>query len=61
MILAYSGSCMRPAAIKKQNKHTEHERVQFWGATEHEGALHAHHTVEKHTQHEMVPYTHATR
>ena len=44
--LAYSGSCMRPAAKKKAKKHTEHERVQFWGTTEHE---------------RREPYTHATR
>ena len=34
---------------KSKKKHTEHERVQFWGTTEHErGALHARHTA-KHT------------
>ena len=32
------GSCMRPAA-KKGKKNTEHERVQFWGTTEHERGL----------------------
>ena len=31
--LAYSWSCMRPAA-KKENKQSEHERVQFLGTTE---------------------------
>ena len=37
---------MRPAA----KKHTEHERVQFWGTTEHDrGALHARHTAKTHT------------
>ena len=50
LFLTYSGSCMQPAAKKaEKNTHTEHERVQFWGTTEHErGALHARHTA-KHT------------
>ena len=42
--LAYSGLCMRPAETKRK-KHTEHEKVQFLGTTEHERG----------------PYTHATR
>ena len=46
LFLAYLGSCMRLAAKKKQKKLTEHERVQFWGTTEHE---------------RREPYTHATR
>ena len=58
LFLAYSGSCMWPAAKKlKQKKHTEHERVQFWGTTEHErGALHARHTAKTHTEHERVQF-----
>ena len=58
MFLAYSGSCMRRAAKKKQKKkHTEHERVQFWGTTEHErGALHARHAAKTHTEHKRVQF-----
>ena len=41
----------------KNKKHTEHERVQFWGPTEHErGALHARHTAKTHTEHERVQF-----
>ena len=47
--LAYSGSCMRPAAKKEAKKHTEHERVQFLGTTEHERGPYTHATRQKHT------------
>ena len=49
---------MKPAAKnKKIKKHTEHERMQFWGTTEHErGALHACHTAKTHTEHERVQF-----
>ena len=49
---------MRPAAKKKsKKKHTEHERMQFWGTTEHErGALHARHTAKTHTEHESMQF-----
>ena len=46
LFLAYSGSCMRPAANKKAKKRTEHER----------GALHARHTAKTHTEHEKVQF-----
>ena len=63
---------MRPAAKKKQKKHTEHERVQFWGTTEHERGPYTHATRQKHTlntkwcsfEYQWTregPYTHATR
>ena len=56
MFLANSGSCMRPAA-KKTNKNTEHERVQFWGTTEHERGPYTRATRQKiHTEHEMMQF-----
>ena len=56
------GSCMRPAEKKNEKKHTEHERVQCLGTTEHERGPYTHATRQKtHTEHERVPYTHATR
>ena len=71
MFLAYSGSCMRPAA-KKRKKHTEHERGQFLGTTEHERGPYTHITRQKHTLNARVcsfeyqwtregPYTHSPR
>ena len=54
MFLAYSG--VRYAAGSKK-QHTEHERMQFWGTTEHErGALHARHTAKTHTEHESMQF-----
>ena len=49
LFLADSGSCMRPAAKKSKKKHTEHERVQLWGTTEHERGPYTHATRQKHT------------
>ena len=44
-------------AAGSKKKHTEHERVQFWGTTEHErGALHARHTAKTHTEHERMQF-----
>ena len=39
------------AADSKKNvkKHTDHERVQFWGTTEHERGPYTHATRQKHT------------
>ena len=40
---------------KKQKQHTEHERVQFWGTTEHERGPFTHAKRQKtHTEHERV-------
>ena len=42
---------------RKEKKHTEHERVQFWGTTEHDrGALHARHTAKTHPEHKRVQF-----
>ena len=57
--LAYSGVVYAAGSKKKKakKKHTEHERVQLWGTTEHErGALHARHTAKTHTEHERVQF-----
>ena len=47
---------MRPAAKTKAKKHTEHERMQFWGTSEHERALHERHTARTQTEHESVQF-----
>ena len=48
LFLAYSGVVYAAGSKEKAKKHTEHERVQFWGTTEHEGALRARHTAKTH-------------
>ena len=57
--LAYSG-LVYAAGRKKKNekkKHTEHERVQFLGTTEHERGPYMHATRHKtHTEHERVQF-----
>ena len=64
--------CGRQEKKKRKKKHTEHERVQFLGTTEHERGPYTHATRRKTywtregavlstTEHERVPYTHATR
>ena len=45
LVLAYPGVVLRPAA----KKHTEHEREQFWGTTEHGRGPYTHATWKKHT------------
>ena len=45
--LAYSGLVYAAGRKKSEKKHTEHERVQFLGTTEHErGPFHARHTAK---------------
>ena len=70
LFLAYSGLVYAAGRRKKPKKHTEHERVQFLGTTEHERRPYTHAMRQKHTlegavlsttEHERVPYTHATR
>ena len=47
LFLAYSGLVYAAGRKKNEKKHTEHERVQFLGTTEHEsGALHARHMAK---------------
>ena len=42
---------------KKAKKHTEHERLQFWGTTEHERVPYTHATRQKtHTERERVQF-----
>ena len=42
---------------KNEKKHTEHERVQFFGTTEHERMPYTHAAPQKtHTEHERVQF-----
>ena len=48
--------CGRQQKQSKQ-KHTEHERVQFWGTTEHERVPYTHATRQRtHTEHKRVQF-----
>ena len=58
LFLAYSGLVYAAGRKeKKRKKHTEHERVQFLGTTEHERMPYTHATRQKtHTEHERVQF-----
>ena len=46
LLLAYPCSCVpRTRKAKRAKIHIQHEKVQFWGGTEHERALHARYTM----------------
>ena len=59
LFLAYSGLVYAAGRRKKKRKkkHTEHERVQFLGTTEHERGPYTHATRQKtHTEHDRVQF-----
>ena len=57
LFLAYSGLVYANGREKNEKKHTEHERVQFLGTTEHERMPYTHATRRKtHTEHERVQF-----
>ena len=58
LFLAYSGLVYAAGREKKnEKKHTEHERVQFLGTTEHERGPYTHAPRQKtHTEHERVQF-----
>ena len=57
LFLAYSGVVYAAGCKNKAKKHIEHERVHFWGTTEHERGPYTHTlSGKKHTEHERCGF-----